>query len=174
MEIDHLLQECRIEAVLDSLTIQSQSGRDTFKAQCKKRATNPKVLAARSDGWTKLLANTSSNWKDHISHLLANEKILRSMDPATASASQQEDWSQILFTGEFASLNFLPFFLMYVAVSKIFLAPLIAWTMPFMTMILPFFALRFVYGIPISWEAYWATMKPMIFGSSDKPFSMSS
>jgi hypothetical protein len=96
------------------------------------------------------------------------------MDPATASASQQEDWSQILFTGEFASLNFLPFFLMYVAVSKIFLAPLIAWTMPFMTMILPFFALRFVYGIPISWEAYWATMKPMIFGSSDKPFSMSS
>jgi hypothetical protein len=174
MEIDHLLQECRIEAVLDSLSIQSQSGRDTFKAQCKKRATNLKVLSARSDGWTKLLANTSSNWKDHVSHLLANEKILRSMDPATASASQQEDWSQILFTGEFASLNFLPFFLMYVAVSKIFLAPLIAWTMPFMTMILPFFALRFVYGIPISWEAYWATMKPMIFGSSDKPFSMSS
>lgn len=174
MEIDHLLQECRIEAVLDSLSIQSQSGRDIFKAQCKKRATNPKVLAARSDGWTKLLVNTTSIWKHHVSHLLENEKILRSMDPATASASQQEDWSQILFTGEFASLNFLPFFLMYVAVSKIFLAPMIAWTMPFMTMILPFFALRFVYGIPISWDDYWRTMKPMIFGSSDKPFSMSS
>jgi len=174
MDTTHLLQECRIDAVLDSLSIKSQSGRDTFKAQCKRSATNPSVLIARSDGWAKLIADTNPTWRDHVSHLLENEKILRLMDPATASASQQEDWSQILFTGEFATLNFLPFLLMYVAVSKIFIAPLIAWTMPFMTMILPFFALRFVYGIPITWEGYWAAMKPMIFGSSDKPFSMSS
>ena len=172
MDLGHLLQECRIESVLDSLGCSSQSSRDLFKKQCSLRITNPAILSARSAAWTTLQSTT--NWLKHVDPLLSNEKLIREMDPATASDSQKEDWSQILFSGEFSSLNSVPFVLMYVAISKIVIAPMIAWTMPLMTMILPFLALKFIYGLPISWDAYWATMKPMIFGTSDKPFSISS
>jgi len=145
--------------------VTSQSAKDLFKEQAGKWTTNLNILHARSEGWLRL-RNGNSKWQSHLPALLENEKVLRSIDPVTASESQTEDWSQILFTGELASMNFVPFVLMYVALSKIILAPMIAWSMPFMTLILPYLALRFVYRLPISWDDYWQTMKPMIFGST--------
>jgi len=164
MDITHTLQECRIDAVLESMGIRSQSSRDLFKAQAARWTTNPETLRARSEAWRRLKAAPTHDWIWNLGPLLENEAILREMDPATASESQKEDWSQILFTGEWSSLNFIPFALLYVAMSKIYLAPLIAWTMPFMTLIVPYFALRIVYGLPITPEQYWETIRPMIFG----------
>lgn len=163
MDIKHTLQECRIDSVLEGLGVKSISAKNLFSEQSKKWSTSLKTLNARSNAW-KNLKKSNSDWISHLPILLENEILIRSLDPATASESQTEDWSQILFTGEWSSLNFIPFVLMYVALSKIILAPLIAWTMPFMTLILPFLALRFVYGLPITWDMYWAQMRPMIFG----------
>jgi hypothetical protein len=153
-----------MDAVLDSLAIRSQSAKNLFKSQAKLWTTNIQTLMARSEAWNRLKACDSSNWEKHLPALLQNETIIREMDPATASESQKEDWSQILFTGEYSSLNSIPFMLMYVAISKIYLAPLIAWTMPLLSIILPFLAIRFMYRMPITWEQYWTMMKPMIFG----------
>jgi hypothetical protein len=167
MDITHTLQECRIDAVLESLGVQSQSAKDLFKSQAINRwTTDVNILQARSEGWRRLKGLSDKSWEKHLPTLLSNEATIRELDPATASESQKEDWSQILFTGEFSSLNCVPFVLMYVAFSKIVLAPLIAWSLPFMTVILPFLALRYVYNMPITWEMYWATMKPMFFGAS--------
>lgn len=165
MDTEHVLQECRLDAILETLGVQSQSAKELFRDQTKKWATNPGILAGRSEAWNRLKATDATQWEKHIPELLKNETIIRELDPSTASESQMEGWSQILFTGEFTSLNFVPFALMYVAVSKIIIAPMIAWAMPFMTVILPYLALKFVYGLPISWDSYWAMMKPMIFGS---------
>jgi hypothetical protein len=162
--MNHILQECRMNSVLDSLGIQSKSARDLFEDQSKKWSTNLTILHARSEAWRILKKTCISDWTSHIPVLVENESIIRNIDPATASESQTEDWSQILFSGEFSSFNFIPFLLMYVAMSKIFIAPLLAWTMPFMTLIIPFLALKFVYNLPISWNMYWAQMRPMIFG----------
>ena len=167
MDIDHVLQECRTELVLSKLGVTSQSALDVFKEQAKKWTTNIRILEGRSEAWRRLKTTDASKWEMHIPALLANESILREIDPATASESQKEDWSQILFTNHFSSLNFVPFTLMYVALSKIFLAPMIAWCMPFMTIILPFLALRYVYNMPVTWDAYWAAMRPMIFGNAN-------
>jgi hypothetical protein len=162
-----------MDSVLTMLGIESQSSRDLFSEQAKKWATNVETLDARRHAWRRLLgANTNGGWEGHLPTLLENEKVLRELDPSTASDSQKEDWSQILFNDEYSSFNFVPFVLMYVALSKIILAPLIAWTMPFMTIILPFFALRFVYNMPISWDMYWEQMKPMIFGRGDQPINI--
>jgi hypothetical protein len=169
--MEHALQECRMNSVLDSIGIKSQSAKDLFNEQSKKWATNLSVLKARSDAW-RILKVKSPEWIRHLPNLLENENVIRGLDPVTASESQKEGWSQILFTGEFASFNFIPFLLMYVAISKVFIAPLIAWTMPFMSFILPFLALKFIYRLPITWEMYWAQMKPMIFGRGDQPFSV--
>lgn len=165
MEIQHTLQECRIDSVFGSLGIKSQSAKDLFLEQSRKWTTNPEILHSRSEGWRRLKSLDSNPWTSHLPALLENEKVLRDLDPSTASESQTEDWSQILFTGHFSSFNFIPFVLMYVAVSKIVIAPLIAWCMPFMTIIIPFLALKFVYNLPVTWEAYWATMQPMLFSS---------
>lgn len=167
MDVSHVLQECRIDSVLATLGIQSKSAKDLFRNQAteKKWATNLNVLGARSEAWLRL-RSTDCSWRKHLPDLLRNETVIRELDPSTASESQTEDWSQILFTGELSSMNFVPFVLMYVALSKIILAPMIAWCMPFMTIILPFFALRYVYGLPITWDAYWTAMKPMIFGNA--------
>jgi len=165
--MDHVLQESRAELVLNKLGVTSQSAIDTFKDQAAKWTTNLTILNARSEAWRRLKGNNATEWGSHLPALLANEQILRELDPATASESQKEDWSQILFTNHFSSLNFVPFTLMYVAISKIFLAPMIAWCMPFMTILLPFLALRFMYNMPITWDAYWAAMRPMIFGNAN-------
>jgi hypothetical protein len=170
--MEHTLQECRMGSVLDSIGVKSQSAKELFTEQSKKWSTNLKVLDARSQAWLRLKEMKSPDWTIHLPKLLENEIIIRSLDPATASESQTEDWSQILFTGEWASFNFVPFVLMYVALSKIFLAPLIAWTMPIMSFIIPFLALKFVYRLPITWEMYWAQMRPMIFGRADQQFSV--
>jgi len=166
MDTTHVLQECRIDAVLSKLGVQSQSARDLFRDQASKWTTNPGILAARSEAWRRLKATDTTMWEKHIPELLTNEVALREIDPSTASDSQKEGWAQILFTEQLSSLNFVPFSLTYVAVSKIILAPMVAWTMPFMTLILPFLALKFVYGLPITWDAYWLTMKPMLFGAN--------
>ena len=166
MDIEHTLQECRIDAVLESLEVQSQSAKDLFKSQAKLWTTSPESLNARSEAWRRLKALDSADWELHLIPLLQNEAIIRKIDPATASDSQKEDWSQILFTGEYASLNSIPFMLLYVAMSKIFLAPLIAWTMPILSIILPYLAMRFIYHLPITWDQYWEMMKPMIFGKA--------
>jgi len=167
MDTAHVLQECRVDSILDSLGVQSESARDLFRDQATKWATNPTILAARSEAWNRLRHTDSKPWEKHIPDLLSNETIIRELDPSTATESQKESWSQILFTGELSSLNSIPFALMYVAVSKIVLAPLIAWMMPFMTILLPFLALKFIYGLPITWGAYWTMMKPMIFGNGN-------
>jgi hypothetical protein len=171
--MEHVLQECRMSSVLDSIGIKSQSAKDVFAEQSKRWSTNLGILDARSEAWRKLKQMKSPDWTRHISSLLENELVIRELDPSTASESQTEDWSQILFTGNWASFNFVPFVLMYVALSKIFLAPLIAWTMPILSFILPFLALKFVYKVPITWEMYWLQMKPMIFGRADQPFTVS-
>ena len=167
MDTAHVLQECRLDSILDSLGIMSQSARDLFSDQASRWTTNPVILAARSEAWNRLRHTDSTQWEKHIPELLSNESIIRELDPSTASESQMEGWSQILFTGELSSLNSVPFALMYVAISKIVIAPLIAWTMPFMTIILPFLALKFIYGLPITWTAYWQMMRPMIFGNGN-------
>ena len=115
MDITHTLQECRIDAVLETLGIKSQSAKDLFKSQGKLWTTHLDTLRARSDAWRRLKLLDSTNWKKHLLPLLANEEVIRNMDPATASDSQKEDWSQILFTGHYESLNFIPLLLMYVA-----------------------------------------------------------
>ena len=170
--MEHVLQECRMSSVLDSIGVKSQSAKDLFTEQSKKWSTNLKVLDARSEAWIKLKEMKSPDWTRHIPSLLENEIIIRSLDPATASESQTEDWSQILFTGELSCMNFVPFLLMYVALSKIFIAPLLAWTMPLMSFIIPFLALKFVYRLPITWSMYWAQMRPMIFGRADQEFNV--
>ena len=170
--MEHILQECRMSSVLDSLGIKSQSAKDLFNEQSKRWTTNLKILEARGEAWRTLKQFESPDWTEHVSHLLENEIIIRSLDPATASESQTEDWSQILFTGELSSLNFVPFVLLYVALSKIFIAPLLAWTMPIFSMLLPFIALKYVYRIPITWEMYWGQMKVMIFGREDQEFNV--
>jgi len=161
-----------MSSVLDSIGVKSQSATDLFNEQSKKWSTNLNVLDARSEAWIKLKEMKSPDWTRHISSLLENEVIIRSLDPATASESQTEDWSQILFTGELSCMNFVPFLLMYVALSKIFIAPLLAWTMPLMSFIIPFLALKFVYKLPITWSMYWAQMRPMIFGRADQEFNV--
>jgi hypothetical protein len=166
MDISHVLQECRIDSILGTLGVKSQSAIDLFKEQAAKWTTSPAVLSARSEAWHRLKRTDASAWERHIPALLLNEATLRELDPSTASESQKEGWSQILFTGEFSSINFVPLVLMYVAASKILLAPLIAWCMPFMTILLPYLALRFIYELPITWEAYWQSMKPMLFGNA--------
>jgi MutS domain V len=171
MDIKHTLQECRIDSVLESIGIKSISAKNLFTEQSKKWTTNLRILNARSNAWRSLKI-ADPDWMSHLPFLLENESIIRKLDPATASESQTEDWSQILFTGEWSSFNFIPFVLMYVALSKIFLAPLIAWTMPFMTIIMPFLALKFVYGLPITWNMYWAQMSPMIFGRANQEMNI--
>jgi hypothetical protein len=172
METQHILQECRIDSVLENLGIKSKSSHDLFLEQSKKWTTNLNILQARSNAWTKLKSSPDT-WQKFLPSLLEHEKTIRSLDPVTASESQTEDWSQILFTEQLSSLNFVPFVLMYVALSKIILAPLIAWTMPFMSFILPFLALKFVYRIPITWEMYWEQMSPMIFGRRGQQMDVS-
>jgi len=166
MDIQHTLQECRVDSILESLGVQSLSAKTLFKDQASKWTTKVETLNARSEAWRRLKQTDSRVWASHLPKLLENEVILRELDPATASESQKEDWSQIFFTGEFGSFNFIPFALMYVAFSKIIIAPLMAWCMPLMTIILPFFALRFMYNLPISWDEYWRLMRPMIFGQA--------
>lgn len=156
-------------SVLDSIGVKSLSAKNLFNEQSKKWSTNLGILDARSEAWSKL---KSSDWTRHTKALLENELIIRSLDPATASESQTEDWSQILFSGELSCLNFVPFLLMYVALSKVFIAPLLAWTMPLMSFILPFLALKFIYRLPITWSMYWAQMRPMIFGRADQEFNV--
>lgn len=160
-------------SVLDSIGIKSKSAKDLFIEQSKKWSTNLTVLDARSEAWRILKQMKSPDWTKHVHTLLENEVLIRSLDPATASESQTEDWSQILFSGELSCMNFVPFLLMYVALSKIFIAPLLAWTMPLMSFILPFLALKFVYKLPITWEMYWAQMRPMIFGKAGQEFNVS-
>jgi hypothetical protein len=170
--MEHVLQECRMSSVLDSIGVKSQSAKDLFSEQSKKWSTNLSILDARSEAWRTLKQMKSPDWTRHIPSLLENELIIRSLDPATASESQTEDWSQILFSGELSCMNFVPFVLMYVALSKIFIAPLLAWTMPLMSFIIPFLALKFVYRLPITWSMYWAQMRPMIFGRADQEFNV--
>lgn len=172
MDTHHVLQECRMESVLETLGIKSKSSKDLFTEQGKRWTTNLGILKARSEAW-RILKSSPDTWKELLPSLLENEAIIRRLDPATASESQTEDWSQILFTDHLSSLNFIPFLLMYVALSKIILAPLLAWTMPFMSFILPYLALKFVYRLPITWEMYWEQMSPMIFGRRGQQMDVS-
>ena len=107
MDITHTLQECRIDAILEIMDIKSQSAKELFKAQADVWTTSPDVLRARSEAQRRLKAG-SKEWIHGLGVLRENELVLREMDPATASESQKEDWSQILFTGEWSSLNFIP------------------------------------------------------------------
>ena len=163
-DTEHLLRECRTDALLQTLGIQSLSGRNAFYEQATKWNTSIAKLRARSEAWKRLKLTDGTAWESHVTTLLANESILRESDPATATDSQKEEWSQIHFTGEWSSLNFIPFLLIYVAISKIFLAPFFAWLMPGITIILPFLALKYIYRAPITWSMYWTSMKPMILG----------
>lgn len=173
MDTEHLLNEIRSKDIMSKLNIQSQSGQDAFCAQFSRWSTSLGRLRSRQVAWNNL-AEGDSAWMTRVPALLDNERILREYDPTEAGDSQEENWSQILFSGEFSSLNYVPYLLAYVALSKIIIAPLLSWMMPIFSIVLPFLALKFVYGLPIKWGDYWETMKPMIGLSGNKPLSVSS
>jgi hypothetical protein len=68
--MEHILQECRMSSVLDSLGIKSQSAKDLFNEQSKRWTTNLKILEARGEAWRTLKQFKSPDWTAHVSPLL--------------------------------------------------------------------------------------------------------
>ncbi|NDB83059.1 MAG: hypothetical protein EB127_10030, partial [Alphaproteobacteria bacterium] len=64
--MEHILQECRMNSVLDSIGIKSQSAKELFSEQSKKWSTNLAILDARSEAWIRLKEMKSPDWTRHI------------------------------------------------------------------------------------------------------------
>lgn len=84
----------------------------------------------------------------------------------TDSELEKESYNEILFVKPLLRpLNFIPYFLTFWSFTRVYLLPGLSFAVPFLTLLAPYFVLKFAFNIPITLNNYMNILQSMISGN---------
>jgi hypothetical protein len=169
----------------------ANSAKDMQKTLAMATVGHPQMLIGRQQTILFLRANAerlSDKW-DRTFARLAN--IESEVAPFFQGSGKDKDSlevdaiAQLSFQHElFNHLNHVPWLLFVVSIFKIWVVPTMSILLPILVWILPYFLLRFVYGLPITQEQYMQILQHIMAGNlvipdmdavpADRPFTIQS
>jgi hypothetical protein len=82
------------------------------------------------------------------------------------SQLEKESYNEILFFRPiFKPLNFVPFLLTLWSVTRVYILPGLSFIVPFITLLAPYFVLKFAFGLPITMNRYMNILQSMLSGN---------
>ena len=167
-------EECLSHKLPEWIGVQTDAGKAALARQFKHFTNDTALLKQRktpieifrwapnSEDHAKRLDNFGQLFHE-IAQLDATLKPLRT----GFSPTEKDTFSQLFFTQPaLQTLNFIPFFLAILSACKCWIFPAVTMLMPFLSIIIPYITMRFIYQIPISISAYVNMMTDMFRSDS--------
>jgi hypothetical protein len=173
--LDVVIKEAQPDNIIKRFEIQSNAGKEAFKAGLKRFSSNPQTLKERSDRFASFRALLAKDQKlaTQVSEFLVSwrnsEKTIESiLQPPTEESA--ESISQIIFTSQwFSPLNSVPFLITILLFLKVYITPIMSFMLPFAMVVLPYFIMRFMFNTPITVDQYWEMFKKLVIGNVFSP-----
>lgn len=173
--LDTVIKEAQPDNIIDRFKIQSNAGKEAFKAGLKRFSPSAHTLEERSARFAafRALLATKPELKDQVTDFFdswhQSEKTIESViQPPTEEGA--ESVSQIIFTSQwFSPLNSVPFLITILLFMKIYITPVMSFMLPFAMVVLPYFIMRFMFNTPITVDQYWEMFKKLILGNVFSP-----
>jgi hypothetical protein len=87
----------------------------------------------------------------------------------TDSQLEKESYKELLFFSPYLqTLNFVPYLLSIWAFLRVYFLPAISFVVPFLTLLAPYFLLRFAFNLPITFQNYMNILHSMMSGQFGK------
>lgn len=175
MDLEALIRESRAEGLLESLGFQTSIGRERMKYQLRLFTSDTKTLQRRQ----KVLDDFRQSIGVQKNELEAFFMELGRLEPELKvfferSEVETNSYQQILFSGWKVTEIFdtIPFILLIVSYFKQFAVPFLAVMTPIFMIVLPYLALRFMYELPITVDAYLSLLFSTLGFQPDKPLQL--
>jgi len=168
-----------IQEFSDWLNLQTESGKKCLKNQLQEWTYDEQHLQHLSEKFKRFkkafdhdphfypqcydLLREISIIEKQLTHLSENDSEL-----------EKESYNEILFFKPLLQpLNFIPFFLSFWSVIRIYVLPGISLLLPILTLIAPYIILKFVFNLPITFSNYMSILHSMVSGNLQEAFNPS-
>lgn len=167
MDISGIIKE---SALTKTIQIGSNTGQHTFATALSNQwSSTPAEIQYRSDKFRSFRSTLHKN--PSLSKKLdtffnaynQSENILDEIiKPPTEESTESK--SQLVFTSQnLRPLNFAPLLLTILYVVKIIITPLFALCMPLILVIAPYFLVKYMYNMDITFGMYWRIIQDLVF-----------
>ena len=175
MDIEALIRESRAESLIETLGFQTNTGRERMKQQLRFFTSDTKTLQRRQKTLTDLRQSIGVQRKELESCFMELGRLEPDLKVFfDRSDVESNSYQQILFSGWKATEIFdtVPFILFIVSYFKQYAVPFLAVMTPIFMIVLPYLALRFMYELPITVEAYMNLLLSTLGFQPGKPIQL--
>ena len=173
--LDVVIKEAQPDNIIKRFDIQSNAGKEAFKAGLKRFSPSPHTLEERSARFASFRALLASKPQlaDDLNQFLktwreSESSIESIIQPPTEESA--ESIGQIIFTSQwFSPLNSVPFLITILLFLKVYITPVMSFMLPFAMIVLPYFIMRFMFNTPITIDQYWEMFKRLVIGNAFAP-----
>lgn len=160
-----------VQRCAEWLGLQTEAAQTSLKEQLSSWTSQPSVLMQRSEKFKQ--------WKTAMdkdvtlyprAHALFQEsaEIEKLMLPLIRNESklEEESYNEILFFKSYLKpLNFVPFLLTAWSVFRVYILPGLSLLVPFLTLLAPYFIIRFIFQLPMNITNYMNILQAMMSGN---------
>jgi hypothetical protein len=176
MDVAVLQKSLDLDTLAAWAGIRTAAGKEALAAKTADWTTDPTALRARSYEFAALQHSLQETPRlqqtlaAEFESLSALESDLLALCEPTSDL-EQEAYKELLFLPDWARpLNFIPFLLVIWSICRVYVFPGMSLLMPIAMMILPFFLLRFLFGIPITTDRYFHMVNGLFTGNITAAF----
>lgn len=164
------------------LSVQSKSGQEALKEKSLQWKSTPAKLKETSWRFASVKNTLEKHeFSEEFKYFAEDIEPTVSELVGDSSTLEKESYDELLFMKEYTSpFNFIPYFLTFWSILRIYILPGMALLLPLMAVILPYVILRYLFKIPIKLDKYFSLMFTLLQGkvpdmnsmtSSESPFA---
>ncbi len=150
------------------LNIQSHSGTEALKDKTLRWKTSYNKL--KEESWKFACIKESIKHEEFSSDF---KYFSEEIEPVVSelinnpSLLEKESYDELLFMKDYTScFNFIPYFLTFWSILRIYIMPGMALLLPIMALILPYIIIRYVFKMPIQLDKYFSMMFSLLQGKT--------
>jgi hypothetical protein len=164
-----------ISVLSNWLGLQTQSAKDYLGKQLNTWTNQPSTLmkwSQKNTGFRNLLVNDQDLYHELRSHFTAISKMEKDITSLWNSSSdlEKESYGELIFFRPLLQpLNGIPFLLTAWAFLRTYLLPGLSLLLPILTLLAPYFILKFALCVPITFSNYISILHSMLSGQMMDP-----
>lgn len=170
--ISSVHKEIAIDQFTSWVGIQTQSGKDEFAKRAGQWVSDPGKLKAASRRFSSVQKSigSDSTAKENIHDLFGEfahiEPTIREL-LNNVSELEKETYGELFFLGSYTkALNFIPYFLVFWSMLRIYIFPCMSILFPLIVLIFPYIFMRYMFRLPITIERYIAILHAVVSGNT--------
>jgi hypothetical protein len=160
-----------VQRCAEWLNLQTDAAQTSLKEQLSSWMSSPSVLMQRSEKfkqWKTAMEKDPTLYSRAHALFQESAEIEKQMLPLIRNESklEEESYNEILFFKSYLKpLNFVPFLLTAWSVFRVYILPGLSLLVPFLTLLAPYFIIRFIFQLPMNITNYMNILQAMMSGN---------